>query len=114
MLGDEYYYSYNYGYYSYLSRGIYVDQIKAWMSLFDWKQILILSSEEFHADPQRTVSSVLEFLELPAWSLRYLGGKNIGSYPKMPRNIRRDLIDYFAPHNKRLHEFLGIKFDWDK
>ncbi|MGV7223245.1 MAG: sulfotransferase domain-containing protein [Nitrospinales bacterium] len=114
MLEDEYYFSYNYGYYSYLSRGIYVDQIESWTSLFDRKQILILNSEEFYADPQRILSRAFEFLKIPACSLIDFKGKNIGSYPEMPGIIRRDLIDYFAPQNKRLYELLGTKFDWDK
>lgn len=114
MLEDEYYFSYNFGYYSYLSRGIYVDQVLAWKSLFNWKQVLILNSEKFYADPQKTVSRVFEFLGLPAWPLVDLGGKNIARYPEMPRNIRSNLIDYFAPHNKRLYDLLGTEFDWDK
>ena len=42
MLDDENYYSFNHQYYSYLARGIYIDQLKVWMSLFPKEQILIL------------------------------------------------------------------------
>jgi hypothetical protein len=114
MLGDEHYYSYNYGYYSYLLRGIYVDQIAAWKSLFNCKQIMILNTEKFYTDSQRILLKVFEFLKLPAYSLIDFKGKNIGRYPEMPGSIRRDLVDYFASHNKRLYELIGTEFDWDK
>ncbi|MEJ7631717.1 MAG: hypothetical protein WKF28_04370, partial [Rubrobacteraceae bacterium] len=39
---------------------------------------------------------------------------NKGSYLKMDPAIRRQLADYFEPHNERLYEYLGRDFGWDR
>lgn len=35
-------------------------------------------------------------------------------YDKINPETRKHLIGYFKPHNKKLYESLGKKFDWDK
>ena len=35
-------------------------------------------------------------------------------YPKMKDSTREILINFFKPHNEKLFEILGSKFDWDK
>jgi hypothetical protein len=77
---DGNYYSPEYHYYSYLSRGIYIDQLEAWFSFFDKQQILILPSEELYRDPAATYSKVLEFLDLPNWKLEQYEIYNSGNY----------------------------------
>lgn len=99
--------------YSYLSRGIYVDQLKTWMKVFPQEQFLILKSEDFFADPATTVNRVLKYLGLPSWELRTHKKHNTGSYPKMSAETRKDLAEYFAPHNERLYEYLGMDLGWD-
>src|SRR4030067_1481890 len=61
MLENEDYYSFNHINYSYLSRGIYVDQIRYWMSFFPKEKILILKSEEFYVNPSIIFRKVIEF-----------------------------------------------------
>lgn len=115
MLEDENYYSFNHQHYSYLSRGIYVDQLKTWMNLFPKEQILILKSEDFFNDPPAIFKQVLEFLNLPSWELKEYRKYNVGWLAeKMDATIRKRLIDYFEPHNQRLHEYLGVNFGWEK
>src|SRR5205085_11737737 len=65
IVKDEGYESYAYKHLSYLTRGIYVDQLRVWMELFPREQLLILKSEEFYADPATTLKQVLAFLNLP-------------------------------------------------
>lgn len=45
MIEDETYVSLKYSLFSYLHRGIYVDQLKAWFNYFKREQILILETE---------------------------------------------------------------------
>ena len=113
MLEDEGYYSFNHQHYSYLSRGIYVDQVKVWMELFSRKQILILKSEDFYANPANAFGRTLQFLELPRWEPVEYGRYNSISYPPMDATVRRRLLDYFEAHNQRLYEYLGTNFGWD-
>ena len=53
ILKDEHYESHTYQHRSYLSRGIYVEQLQAWMHVFPREQFLILKSEDFYAGPVR-------------------------------------------------------------
>jgi hypothetical protein len=100
----------------FLSKGVYVDQLLRWSRHFDREQMLVLKSEDFFADPRGTLKSVLDFLDLPAWETEAsdLGEKrNEGSYHKeMEAYTRRRLAEFYAPHNQRLYEYLGVDFGW--
>ena len=62
MMKNKDYLSYNHAHFSYLSRGIYVDQLKRWFSIFPKNQILVLKSEDFFEDTSRIYNEVLSFL----------------------------------------------------
>ena len=111
------YYSDEYTHRSYLSRGIYVEQLQAWMSLFPAEQFLILKSEDFYADPAAGVKQVLAFLNLSVdemW-LKKQDYKqfNTTTHSKMEVGLRKRLTGYFEPYNARLYDFLGVDFGWD-
>jgi Sulfotransferase domain len=118
ILQDEHYESYAFQHQSYLSRGIYVEQLQTWMSLFNREQFLILKSEEFYADPAGSVKQVLAFLDLPLEELQMRKQDykqyNNTTYPRMDAALRKRLIEYFEPHNAQLYDFLGMNFGWDK
>src|SRR5579884_800756 len=118
ILKDAHYQSYAYKHHSYLTRGIYVDQLQAWMSFFPREQFLILKSEDFYADPAATLKQVYAFLNLPVTELQSQKKEykqlNNTSYAKMDEALRTRLVEYFRPHNARLYEFLGTDFGWNK
>jgi hypothetical protein len=114
ILEDESYNSYNHQHHSYLSRGIYVDQLQTWAGLFPKERILILRSEDFFTDPKVALAQVLRFLELPPWEPNGYKTYNAGSKSKLDDDVRRSLIDFFKPHNARLYDYLGEKLRWDK
>ena len=101
--------------YSYLPRGIYVDQLKVWMSVFPKEQFLVIKAEDYFADTRTIFNKVLAFLNLPESDLITFHKSNTGKYKKkMSAPMRQDLIDYFYPHNQRLYEYLGVDYEWDK
>jgi hypothetical protein len=113
ILADESYRSINYRRYSYLARGVYVDQLKEWHKYFDPKQLLILKSEDFFERPSATLEQVVRFLGLPEHDLEIGGGRNKGDYSEpMDPETRRWLQEYYKPHNERLYEYLGTDFGW--
>jgi len=112
MLEDEDYYSFNHHRYSYRTRGIYVDQLKAWANFFPKEQMLILKSEDFYADPSTSLKQVLEFLNLPSWELKEYKKYNYANYPKIEATTKKRLTDYFQRYNSMLYEYLGMDFDW--
>ena len=113
LLTSETYYSYNHQHHTYLSRGIYADQLPKWMQLFPKEQILILKSEDLYAEPAATFNAALEFLNLPPHQLDNYGKHNSGEYTPVSKEIYQQLTEYFRPHNQRLEEYLGRDFRWN-
>ena len=114
LIKNERYKSFNYIHYSYLARGIYVDQLQRWNNFFKKEQILLLKSEDFFRDPQTSFDQALQFLGLPGWQVNDFRKAHVGYYPKMDTAIRNRLLNYFEPHNHKLYEYLGINFGWDE
>jgi hypothetical protein len=106
----------------YLSRSIYVDQLMRWAEFFPNEQMLILKSEDLFENPQDTLQSVLNFLDLPDWGpeaseirkeRKERDKRNPGGYEGgIDPSTRRRLEEYFEPHNKRLYDYLGTDFGW--
>lgn len=110
---DESYFSYNHTHFSYLARGIYVDQVKRYLKHIPKEQVLIIESERFFANSVAIYEEVLEFLGLPAFRLPDYKNVTKNPYEKMRSETRKRLVENFRPHNKRLYELLGRQFDWD-
>lgn len=113
MLENEHYYSLPHQKYSYLSRGVYVNQLTIWMPLFPKKNILIFKSEDFYTDPKIIVTSIFNFLNLPPLKAEELRKPIYPKYPKMNVSTRHRLIEFFSEHNQKLYKYLGLDFDWD-
>ncbi len=114
LLEDEHYDSFEHQRFSYLSRGIYVDQLLSWSKFFSEEQLLVLKSEDLLERPEDTFKLVFDFLALPdwepeTWEVRKKGGKY---EQKMDPTTRKRLEEYFEPHNRRLYDFLGVDFGW--
>jgi sulfotransferase family protein len=98
-----------------ISKGLYVDQLKRWAEHFDDEQMLVLKSEDFFARPQEVLRQVFAFLGLPEWEPDpsvFERKRNSRRYEKMDPQTRRSLEEYFAPHNRRLYEYLGRDLGW--
>lgn len=113
ILADEQYNSFNYRHYSYLARGLYADQLENWFEFFPAKQILIIASEEFYANPVRIYQKTLDFLSLPYFDIKHYYKYNTNQYQDMDTTLYKKLSDYFKPYNQRLSNILGKHFEWD-
>jgi Sulfotransferase domain len=99
-----------------LQRSIYVDHLLRWSSFFSDEQMLVLKSEDVFERPQEMLKRVQDFLDLPVWTPTdsdLQDKRNKGSY-EQPMNpiTKRQLEEYFKPHNQRLYEYLGEDFGW--
>lgn len=112
MLEDEHYASFNYQNFSYLSRGIYVDQLVEWSRFFGGDQMLVLKSEDLFDRTPYALKPVLGFLGLPDWEPEASEPCLKARYPPIDPATRQRLRDYFEPHNRRLYECLGVDFGW--
>jgi len=105
--------SFAHQHYSYLSRGIYVDQLRRWQEHFPKKQLLILKSEELFRRPQDILRSVFQFLGLTAVDLQIsYKAHNQGRYEPMNASLRKRLEDFYRPHNERLYDWIGEDYGW--
>jgi hypothetical protein len=112
MLQDEYYESLSHRTRSYLSRGIYIDQLLAWSSFFLRKQMLILKSEDLFGGTTNPLQYMLDFLEISHWAPETYSIPNKREYTGMSPLTRQRLDEYYKPHNKRLYEYLGADLGW--
>ena len=99
IIADQHYPMYKYLVYSYLARGIYIEQIKNWLKSFPREQILILKSEELYNAPQEVYSRVLAYLGLPDFKLENFEIFNYGRYRTMEKKTENKLREYFDPYD---------------
>jgi hypothetical protein len=114
LTDDHSYNSPAHRHFSYLARGIYADQLTAWMKAFPRERLLVIRSEDFFEDPASVYSQVLDFVGLPHWEPPQFRRFNAADYDAMDPSIRQRLTDYFAPHNQRLYELVGRDFGWSQ
>jgi hypothetical protein len=98
--------------YGYLHRGEYACRLEAWLSLFDRTQFSFIQSERFRSNPKETLRGVFSFLGLPEYELQSYS-PTYTSPPAEPMSpeVRRRLVEYFNPHNRRLFDLIGRKFE---
>jgi hypothetical protein len=97
---------------SYLRRGIYVDQLLRWREFFGDEQMLVLKSEDFFKRPQESLKLVQSFLEVPYREPELPPHRAKPRYEPMDPATRRQLEEFFEPHNRRLYDYLGVDFGW--
>jgi hypothetical protein len=100
--------------YSYITRGIYVEQLAQWLQVFPQEQFLLLKSEEFFREPGRLFDQVLRFLELPSCPLPRYRSLNSHGYAPMRPETRDRLARYYEPYNRQLYDLLGRDFGWNE
>lgn len=114
LQADPSYNSEAHRHYSYLSRGIYADQLPAWLEHFPQDRLLVLHSQDFFSQTPAVFADVLRFLELPAWEPQTYRRFNAAEYDELDATTRDWLVQYFAPHNARLYALLGRDFGWPR
>ena len=112
MLQDEYYQSPSHRTRSYLSRGIYIDQLLVWSSFFPRRRMLALKSEDLFDDTTNALERMLDFLEIPHWTPEAYSIPNKREYTGVEPFVRQRLDEYYEPHNQRLYEYLGVDLGW--
>jgi hypothetical protein len=113
LIREETYRSFNFQNFSYISRGIYLDQLKDWRSFFNKDQMLVLRSEDFYHNPSKTLAQVTEYLGLKSWDLKEYKKYHQSNYQPMDPTIRTRLSEYYRPFNQCLYDYLDKDLSWD-
>ncbi len=95
-----------------LISSLYYYKIRPWIETLGREQFLILKSEDFYQNPAREMKAVHKFLGLSECTLEKYPKVNAGTYNEADSSLRATLIEYFAPYNQRLEEYLGMQFNW--
>ena len=114
MAEDDSYYSFAHQHNTYLSKGIYVDQVIRWLHYFPREQLWIVRSEDLYNDPLAITGQVTDFLELREWRPQYRKVFHHRHYKPMDKATRSRLIEHYAPHNERLYQLLDTDFGWSR
>lgn len=112
MQADWTYWSHSHEHHSYVSKGMYAEQLERLFRHYPREQVLVLSSEQFFAEPDAVLSRVTDWLDLPSVSLSGRDDRNGHAYQKMDQDMRDRLIDIYREPNERLFDLLGERYDW--
>ena len=98
---------------SYLTKGIYDEQIRPWFEVFTKEQVHILSTDNMEKDPKNVLQKIFRFLEIPDYDIQNPQRKKKAEYEKMSPEIRKKLLEFYRPHNEKFFHTIGKKFEWD-
>lgn len=112
LSADETYVSPVHQTYSYLSRGLYAQQIARWLQYFPPEQLAFFESERLFAEPQVTCDAVCDFLRVRRLERVILPCENRGSYAQMAPRTREALTAFFHGPNQALSGLLGWEPSW--
>lgn len=101
--------------FSYMSRGMYAQQLSHWLTYVPASRIKVLKSEEWFGDPSQTYAEVLDFLDLPHFVPQTWAAANVlGSRAsQMSPQIEERLKEHFAADGQELRRLLGWNTAWD-
>jgi hypothetical protein len=112
VLNDDSYFSFALRHHAYVTKGIYWTALETWFRYFPRDQIYIIKSEDFYTDPRESLRKIVARLGLPDWTPTEYRGHKAYPYPAMSPSTRERLADYYAPHNARLYEMIGVDWGW--
>jgi hypothetical protein len=114
LKADARYSSFAHQHHSYLARGLYQEQIERWHAFFPRDQIRILSSERFFAEPATALAEVQDFLCVERRPLAEYREYNERKREPLTPATRERLEEFFAEPNRRLFDYLGVDFGWNR
>lgn len=99
--------------YTYLSRGKYEKQLRRWFHFFPARQLLIIKSEDFFADPINALTAVYQFLGISMIYPQDISKMNTGESECLNTDEKQWLESHFRHYNKKLELLLGTTFHWE-
>lgn len=114
LVADAHYHDSQFQAYSYVTRGLYAEQLERYYDVFDQEQIYVIKSEDLFEDAQAVVNGVAAFLGLSPFPLSDASPRNKAGYRREVTGMHQQLAEQFRPHNERLYKLLGRSFDWDQ
>jgi len=102
--------------FSYVTRGMYAEQLERWFEQFPREQFLILRASDFFSDPRTVLERILDFVGAEPWAptefRNYSYTTTPSVNPDIPGPLAHLLAERFEDPNRRLEELLGIDLAW--
>jgi hypothetical protein len=102
--------------YSYVARGLYVDQLQNWDRFYPRSRILTVMSDALYRRPAETYAEILRFLDLPPWQPAFRNYSYDRAAPASTSDgsagVRTWLAERFKGPNARLAAWLGKDPGW--
>jgi hypothetical protein len=104
--------------FSYVTRGVYADQLERWLDQYPRDRLLVVCSEDLYGRPLETFAAIVAFAGLRPWSPPEFSNLSFGdrrpaSEPApMSEQLRERLRERFREPNARLRRLLGVEFTW--
>ena len=98
--------------YSYLSRGLYCEQLTNWEKRFPKDRFHVLITEDLLASAKDELAKIFVHLQLTPTDVHNKVEVNTSDYPQMPNSARQWLENYYDQPNAELSKHLGRKLPW--
>ena len=112
MAADPRYYSRAHDFFSYRDRGVYLPQVNRVFACFPRDHVLIIRSEDLYLDPHAVFAHTCAFLGIAPRAIARPERHNFIRRSPITPATRRELADFYAPHNRALYEYLGRDYGW--
>ena len=112
LINGEESYSFPHQRHSYLSRGIYADQLDRYRKFFSDDQILIIQSERLFKDTKYVMKKVFDFLELRYKSFESKKYNEGNKSKEVECDLVKKLKIFYEFHNERLYDITNISRWW--
>ncbi|MEP6758535.1 MAG: sulfotransferase [Actinomycetota bacterium] len=114
LLADPSAVSFAHQHHAYVARGRYLEQLERWWAVFPRGQLLLVRSEDLHADPAATLDSITAHLGIRPWQPPAWRTYNASTSTDMPAAARARLRETFRRSNDRLAEATGRDWSWER
>lgn len=114
MAADPLYYSRIHQWFSYCTRGKYIESLQKYDAYKKVNKLLVLQSEKFFRNPHSVMRSVFQFLNVDdTFVCTDVHPRNVGTNrTKIAEEDYCYLKEFFAPYNEKLYAYIGQQFDW--
>jgi hypothetical protein len=89
-----------------IDKGIYWQSIKRLLGYYNPKNILVIKSETFFADPQYVYNNTLNFLGVSPYSLEHPSHSRKNFYEQPDPSLLEEIAEFYSGYGRQLEETL--------
>lgn len=112
IMNNGFYFSQSRELFSYLGKGIYYPQVKAYLDKFGKDRVLVVDSNSFFLSEKKIMSKIENFIDVKPHNYQDFPVWNKGDKSRLSEATRNQLKDFYEPHNEMLFDLLGRKLSW--